>query len=131
MTKAIGPSFADELRTARLGGLPVSWGADGAISFDDKVTPEQRAAVLAVYAAHDPDADPRSYRDKRAAAYIVELRKPNTKETPAFQTTAGDVLDIVITQVEAMRVKLGADATAEFAGLIAAIADIKARFPKA
>ena len=52
--KSIGPSFSDELRTANLIGLPFSWGTDGIIQFDPRMTQAQRDAVLAVYAAHDP-----------------------------------------------------------------------------
>lgn len=52
--KPIGPTFATELQAARLLGLPFSWGSDGMIQFDEKMTPEQIAAVEVVYEAHDP-----------------------------------------------------------------------------
>ena len=52
--KAIGPSFADELKAVGLLGLPFSWGSNGDIQFDPRMTPAQKDAVLAVYAAHDP-----------------------------------------------------------------------------
>ena len=52
----IGPTFAEELRTAGLTGLPFSWGDDGVIQYDPRMTPAQIAAVQAVYAAHDPTA---------------------------------------------------------------------------
>lgn len=54
MAKAIGPSFSDELKAAGLSGLPFSWGSDGAIQFDPRMTQAQKDAVLAVYAAHNP-----------------------------------------------------------------------------
>ena len=54
MAKAIGPSFADELKIAGLLGLPFSWGADGNIQFDARMAPGQIAAVNGVYAAHNP-----------------------------------------------------------------------------
>jgi hypothetical protein len=54
VVKAIGPTFEDELKVAGLLGLPFSWGADGSIAFGEAITPGQEAAVLAVYAAHDP-----------------------------------------------------------------------------
>lgn len=52
--KNIGKSFPAELKAAGLLGLPFSWGGDGAIEFSPSITPEQRAAVLAVYDAHNP-----------------------------------------------------------------------------
>lgn len=54
MSKAIGPSFPDELKVAGLLGLPFAWGTDGVIQFDSRMTQPQMNAVLAVYAAHDP-----------------------------------------------------------------------------
>lgn len=53
--KAIGPTFATELTAADLNGLPFSWGSDGDIQFDQRMTSEQIVAVNAVYAAHDPN----------------------------------------------------------------------------
>jgi hypothetical protein len=53
--KPIGPSFEAELRTAGLLGLAFSWGPDGVIEFHPDVPADQRAAVLAVYEAHDPE----------------------------------------------------------------------------
>jgi hypothetical protein len=55
MAKPIGPSFYSELEAAGLVGLPFSWGADGDIQFDARMTAEQIDAVLAVYEAHDPN----------------------------------------------------------------------------
>lgn len=52
----IGNTFSDELKAAGLLGLPFSWGADGSFEFSPTMTQEQRDAVMAVYAAHDPDA---------------------------------------------------------------------------
>lgn len=52
--KAIGPNFAEELRSAGLLGLSFAWGADGNIQYGPTMTPDQIAAVQAVYAAHDP-----------------------------------------------------------------------------
>ncbi|WP_025135246.1 hypothetical protein [Achromobacter sp. DH1f] len=63
----IGPSFPSELAAAGLWGLPISWNPDG-VNFGDVVhldgtmtlnaalSPENRAAVEAVVAAHDPTA---------------------------------------------------------------------------
>lgn len=52
--KTIGPSFFDEIKAAGLAGLDFAYGADGAFVFDPRMTPEQIAAVEAVYAAHEP-----------------------------------------------------------------------------
>jgi len=54
--KPIGPSFSDELKAAGLLGLPFSWGTDGVIQFDSRMTQAQIDAVKAVYDAHDPMA---------------------------------------------------------------------------
>ncbi len=54
--KAIGPTFPHELKAANLLGLPFSWAEGGHLRFDESMTPEQVAAVQAVYAAHDPEA---------------------------------------------------------------------------
>lgn len=62
----IGPSFVYELRNAGLAGLPFTWNAEGEFRFmteqsgivPNPMTQQQVDAVLAVYAAHDPDADP-------------------------------------------------------------------------
>jgi hypothetical protein len=56
MPDAIGPTFPGELEAAGLLGLPFSWGADGSLYYDPRMTPEQIAAVEAVVAAHDPTA---------------------------------------------------------------------------
>jgi hypothetical protein len=53
--KLIGPSFASELASAGLTGLPFSWGSDGDICGAENLTPDQRTALDAVIAAHDPD----------------------------------------------------------------------------
>lgn len=64
--KAIGPTFGDEVHAAGLDGLPFAWGANGAITFGAAMTDKQKAAVLAVYAAHDPAAavKPKSALDR-------------------------------------------------------------------
>ncbi|MDF3939916.1 hypothetical protein P3W66_07725 [Achromobacter denitrificans] len=61
----IGPSFVSEIVAAGLANLAVennspdgnfSWTDDGALFFGKDMTPEQIAAVQAVYDAHDPAA---------------------------------------------------------------------------
>lgn len=74
-----GPTFYDELKAAGLAGLPFSWGDDGAY-YTDAITPEQRAAIEAVIAAHNPLATPpdkgKAIRDAVAGATsLVELKQ--------------------------------------------------------
>lgn len=71
--KAIGPTFADELKAAGLLGLPFSWGADGTIEFRADMPQVQRDAVLAVYAAHNPAALPSTALDN-AGAFVSRQR---------------------------------------------------------
>lgn len=56
MTTRIGPMFAKELEAVGLLQLPFSWSGDGEIFFTPAITAEQRAAIEAVYQAHDPTA---------------------------------------------------------------------------
>lgn len=53
----IGPSFAAELESAGLLGLPISWNLEtGDLTYDERLTPEQLSAVRAVLAKHNPSA---------------------------------------------------------------------------
>lgn len=54
-TTIIGPTFARDVEAAGLLGLPFAWSADG-VTYDDRLTADQRAAIEAVVAAHDPSA---------------------------------------------------------------------------
>lgn len=82
--KAIGPNFFNELSAAGLIGLPFSWGADGVIEFDPRMTQPQIDQVNAVYAAHDPTkADPNA---TLAAALAAGLAVTSTA-TPALNGT--------------------------------------------
>jgi len=71
-------------------------------------------------------AAPPGYRELRAIAYRDELGK----EKGDFIKTLGDVLDVLVAQVEAVRRSGDVPATAEFGVLLAKIAEIKARHPK-
>ncbi|KPH79308.1 hypothetical protein [Bosea vaviloviae] len=53
----IGPTFGAEIEAAGLLGQPFAWSADG-VTYDDRLTADQRAAIEAVVAAHDPSATP-------------------------------------------------------------------------
>lgn len=66
-----------------------------------------------------------SYRDLRKAAYIKEL-----SDEGRFEESVGDCMDDLVKQVEAMRQGLNAPALEGYAEKLAAIADIKRRFPK-
>lgn len=52
----IGTNFADDLRAAGLGDLPVSWDSSGLLQFADTVSEENRQAIAEVLEAHIPDA---------------------------------------------------------------------------
>ena len=56
MSKAIGPSFPSELQAAGLQD-GVGWDGDGNLFFGPDVSEDSKAAVLAVYEAHDPDSE--------------------------------------------------------------------------
>lgn len=43
----------EELLAAGVAGLPFSWTEDGTLNLSDAITPEQRATIEAVFAAHD------------------------------------------------------------------------------
>ena len=71
----------------------------------------------------------RTYRERRATRYISDLAKPEER-SPTFMTTVGDVLDEVLTQVEAIRLASGAERTSGFDRIVKAVASIKAEIPK-
>jgi hypothetical protein len=49
----IGPSFTAEIEAAGLMGLPFAWSAEG-VTYGASLTTQQRAAIEAVVAAHNP-----------------------------------------------------------------------------
>lgn len=68
--KKIGEHFAKELQKAGLAGLRFSWSASGEIMLDPSLTEAQRAGILKVYEAHDPDTDSTvTYADRRREEY--------------------------------------------------------------
>lgn len=54
MPTTFGPSFESELEAAGLFGLPFVWYPDGTVSYGEELTAEQRVAIDAVVAEHDP-----------------------------------------------------------------------------
>lgn len=52
MSKQIGPSFFDELRSAGISDWRFVWFPDGTINFDEQMPEAARQAVLEVYDAH-------------------------------------------------------------------------------
>lgn len=65
--------FARELAQAGLAGLPFGWNNETRdVVFGASVTQEQRDAVAALLAAHDPSPEPaQERREDRAAALIA------------------------------------------------------------
>lgn len=55
ITSKYGPTLVKEFNDAGVAGLPFSWNEDN-VYFDPSITEGQKAAVLAVIAAHDPTA---------------------------------------------------------------------------
>ncbi len=53
---ALGPTFGKEIIAAGLGGLPFTWGSDGAIEGRANLTTQQNATLDSVIAAHNPAA---------------------------------------------------------------------------
>ena len=85
--------------------------------YADEAVADNHADVLAFLAASAPD-----YRQKRKEAYADQLGK-----TPgSVVDTLGDVLDVLIAQVEANRVAAGVAMTADYATMLTKIAAIKA-----
>ncbi len=66
------------------------------------------------------------YRQRRMVGYADQLGK----DPGDIIKTLGDVLDVLIAQVEAMRVASGASATTEYAAMLTKIAAIKAAHPR-
>jgi hypothetical protein len=124
---SFGPTLEAELKAANVLGLQFSWDASGAVSFADEVTPEQRAKIVAVFAAHDPHTvSPLAYRAARAVAYRDELGVEQGDYTKAL----GDVIDVLIEQVETIRVQAAAPRTPAYETLVTRVAAIKQRIPK-
>lgn len=92
----IGPSFDDEIRAAGLAALPFSWGNDGDIQFGASMTQEQRAAVQAVYAAHDPNRESSRERDERTAKDRLLALAQLIKDGVAIQAEKDEALSKLI-----------------------------------
>lgn len=88
------------------------------------------AGGIGAYEAPPLSRDPGLvYRRQRERAYLVELAKPEESEIN-YNRTLGDILDILITQMEVDRLTHGAQRTADYATLLVKIAAIKTLYPK-
>ena len=87
---------------------------------------EKQALAEAWNAEEARRAAPLPYREARALAYRDELGK----EQGDYIKTLGDVLDVLVAQVEAMRKGAAVPATDEYAALVSKIAEIKTRHPR-
>lgn len=100
MDVRIGPNFQNELDAAGLRGLPFSYGSDGVFEWGTEITAPQRAAVEAVFAAHDPARpDPVAEAAKllRAGVTITSTATPALDGT--YGTTQQDETNITGLQV--------------------------------
>lgn len=87
----IGPTFGAELVAAGLGGLQISWGADGRIDYGASITPAQRIAIEAVLTAHNPAAvspDQDAVRDAYVMAKAAVQALAVDASVPAVARTA-------------------------------------------
>lgn len=78
MSKKIGPNFSKELQAAGVIDIPFSWGADGSFSFEDGVTDAQKAQVMAVYKAHQPEATGAQMRSEVERLRLLAYADPIT-----------------------------------------------------
>lgn len=101
---AIGPTFAQELASAGLGGAPCSWCPDGTYNIA-QLTAAQQRAFQQVLAAHDPSKQPPAvvaYLQFRALFTAAE----NQAIMAAAQTNHA-VLDWLLQAVSASEINLG------------------------
>ena len=98
--KQIGPNFANELAAANLAGLPFSWDAAGDITYAEAITPQQQAAIAAVYAAHDPTKpDPVAAAAALIAGGLAIVSAGTAALNGTYGTTAQDEINITGLQV--------------------------------
>jgi response regulator RpfG family c-di-GMP phosphodiesterase len=106
----------------------------GVLQITEADAPAMWAAVqarggIAAYVEPPLAAPELVYRRQRERAYLTRLAKPEETEI-TYERTLGDILDILITQVEAVRATAGTARTTEFADLLTEIVAIKQEFPK-
>lgn len=58
MKKKIGETFYEELLAAGVKYFGFSWCSDGSFLFNEEVSGAQKAKVMKVFEAHDPDKQP-------------------------------------------------------------------------
>ncbi len=103
------------------GGEIVEWGGG------DIPTQAEVDQWEADYAAW---VDAHRYRAQRAAAYAAGAGSGGLGKESGVIPTIGDVLDVLIDQVEANRLAAGAARTPEFEDVMTARAAVKAAYPK-
>lgn len=92
--KPIGPSFYDELVTAKLAGLPFSWSPEGEFKFSDEMTEEQISAVQVVIEAHDSTLPSISELEQKRTLLMAEAQGATAGMADAYIAqllTAADV----------------------------------------
>lgn len=77
--KQLGPSFGAELVAAGLGGLPVSWSSDGAVTGLEGLDAAQCKRFAAIYAAHDPARLPLAALKAEAHGVISAIANATTQ----------------------------------------------------
>ncbi len=93
--------------------------------------PEPDAAAIAqAQSEYDAYLADVAYVPDRAAAYRTAIAHLKGVDGATQIEVLGFVVDAMAAQVEAMRVELGAAATAEWTALVAKIAEVKAAIPK-
>ena len=95
-------------------------------------TPEEEAEFDAIAnegAARAAAEAALAYRRDRAVDYIRELGH-ETGDRASFEKTVGDIFDLALAQIEAIRQAVGAPAVPGWTGKLELIAEIKGRHPQ-
>lgn len=122
----LGPTFAEELWAAGLGGLPFSWGDDGVISGREHLSMEQNAALDAVVAAHRPDRVTPDAVKMEAQRRIIALTGASTLEACFIKQLNASMRAIELNDKRANGATLNDAEAAEASALRALATAIKA-----
>lgn len=122
MTDTIGPTFADEIVAAGYAGLPFTWGADGGIQYGAAITPEQRAGIEAVLAAHDPTRQlPKSFLARDLLEQLIDEDQTGIETALASNVTWRRIWNALLAQGDAPISMASSRAQAGWAGLTQAL----------